>query len=274
MIYSVSAQDLIVTHGNDSIEGKITRMSIDTLFYSINEVSKWMPMSFVKSCQIGFFQMNENLAMKPKEKSRDYQKIRFALNGGYSYRVGKVPDGLDAERRDYIRKLKSGFHVGTDLSFYFNKKFGLRAKGIFSRASNSMEASITDLDGNFFSTIMSDQITISFIGPMLSMRLLDNTIHDHFMLNVSLGYMGYTNNVVLAYPYKLKGKTAGFLLDIGYDRTLTKNFAIGLQLSLIAGILTKYTLKSGSYWETVKLSQNSYESLIRIDASIGIRFGK
>jgi hypothetical protein len=86
--------------------------------------------------------------------------------------------------------------------------------------------------------------------------------------------MGYSNDKVLIDKYKLNGSTLRLSLDISYDIGLSDNLSLGFQISYLKGTLLKYKLNHGSTTETIDLDEGEYESLNRIDFSVGLRFGK
>ena len=93
-------------------------------------------------------------------------------------------------------------------------------------------------------------------------------------MNLSLGYMGYSNDKVIIDKYKMTGSTMGLSFDIGYDIGLSEKLSLGFQLSFLSGTLFEYDWNDGSTTETIDLEEGEYESLNRIDCSVGLRFGK
>lgn len=90
----------------------------------------------------------------------------------------------------------------------------------------------------------------------------------------SLGYMGYSNNKVIIDKYKMTGSTMGLSYDIGYNIGLSENVSLGFLISFISGTLFEYDWDDGTTKETIKLEKGEYESLSRIDFSVGLRFSK
>jgi len=204
----------------------------------------------------------------------DYQHFRFALNGGYSYMTAKIAESVPAELKNYTKELKSGYHFGGDITYYFTESLGFGGKCVVFKSSNSMNISIEDTYGDRVYGKMSDNITNLFIGPMFSTTFLDWNQNNAFILNLSLGYMGYKNNGVLIDKLIIKGNTMGFSWDIGYDISLSEKFSLGLQLSLTSGVLSKLKFSDGIRTETIKLEKGEHENLSRIDFSIGLRFNR
>ena len=171
--------------------------------------------------------------------------------------------------------MKSGYHFGCDLIYYFSEPLGFGFKFYQFKSSNSLDdIYIEDIDGNRTHGRLGDDLTISFIGPTFSTRLFNHDKSNAFLLNLSLGYMGYSNNKVIIDRYKMTGSTVGLSFDIGYDIGLSENLSLGFQVSYLSGTLFKYELNDGITTKTIDLEEREYESLNRIDFSIGLRFGK
>lgn len=86
--------------------------------------------------------------------------------------------------------------------------------------------------------------------------------------------MGYVNDAVFVDDFKISGITLGLSLGMGYDVKLSEDLSLGFQFSILRGLLTKYDLTDGGYTEEIQLEKDSYESLNRIDFSVGLVFGK
>jgi len=275
---SIFSQDLIVTNDGDSINCKITKVKTDNIYFTFkhkDEIrSTLLPVSNIKTHQFDYFQTSE----VPKEKVvgyENYQHFKIAINGGYSYQTAKVAESVPSDFKDYINELKSGYHFGGDLTYYFTEPLGFGFKYYLFKSSNSIDnIYLEDTDGNRTYGKMSDDLTISFIGPTFSTRLLSHDKKNAFLMNLSLGYMGYSNYKVIVDKYKMTGRTMGLSFDIGYDIGLSENLSLGFQISFLSGTLFEYDWNDGSTTETIDLEEGEYESLNRIDFSVGLRFSK
>ncbi len=238
---SVNAQDLILTNEGDSINCKITKVKKDNIYFSFkhkDEIRRTLlPLSHVKMLQYNFYQTSE----VPIEKVVDYenyQHVRISLNGGFSYQTAKIAESVPADFKDYVKQLKSGYHFGGDATYFFSEQLGFGFKYYLFKSSNSMDnIYLDDIYGNRRYGIMSDDLTISFIGPSFSTKLLNHNKSDAFLMNISLGYMGYLNDKVVIDKYKMTGSTIGYAIDFGYDIGLTENLSLGLQISFISGTI-------------------------------------
>ena len=86
--------------------------------------------------------------------------------------------------------------------------------------------------------------------------------------------MSYSDDKVIFTDYKITGNTIGTAVDLGYDIGVSENLSLGVQISAITGTLFKYDWNDGSSTETIKLEEGEYESLNRVDLSIGLRYSK
>lgn len=275
---SLQAQDLIITNEGDSLNCKITKIKTDNIYFTFKHKeeirSTLLPISQVNYYQYNFFQISE----VPSDKvggNEIYPHFRAGFNGGWSYRVAKLAESIPSDFEQYMKDLKSGYHYGLDLLYYFSEQLGFGFKYNVYRSKNNIDnVYVSRPDGSTQFGKMSDDISINFIGPFFSTRLLNANKENSFLFNLGIGYMGYMDKTVLITDYTIKGNTLGLCWDIGYDIGISKSMAIGFQLSYLIGTLTKYELNDGINTETIKLEKDNYENLSRIDLSIGLRFSK
>jgi hypothetical protein len=274
---SMRAQDLIVTNEGDSLNCKITKIKTDYLYFTFkykDEIrSTLLPLGQVKFHQYNYYQLSEVLADEVVGNDL-YPHIRAAINVGWSYRVAKLAENIPSDFEEYMSDLKSGYHYGFDVSYYFTEQLGLGFKYFNYKSKNEIDnIYVTPPSGPTQYGKMSDDISISFMGPIFSTRLLNADKKNSYLLNLGIGYMGYQDQAVLISDYTINGNTVGFCWDIGYDIGLSENLALGFQFSYMIGMLRQYELFDGVTTETVILEDN-FESLSRIDISIGLRFIK
>lgn len=270
------SQDLIVRDQGDSINCKITKVKKENIYFTFkhkDEIrSTLLPVSQIKTYKIDFYTHSE----VPKDKIvgyKNYEHFRIAVNGGYSYQIARVAKSVPADFKDYIKGLKSGYHWGGDITYYFSEPLGIGFKYYQFHASNSIDnLYVDDLNGNRRYGRMSDDLKITFIGPMFSTRILNGDKSKALIMNLAMGYMGYQSDKVIIDPFKMTGSTLGMTYDFGYDISLSKNLMLGFQVSLISGTLSKYDWNDGKTTQTFKLETGEYESLHRIDLSVGLRF--
>ncbi len=274
-----TAQDLVVTPEGDSLNCKITKVKNNYVYFTFvhqNEVrNTLLPVSQVAGYQYNYF----DSAILPVEYRHDksaFPRWRLSFNGGFSYRLGKLPPGIDPSLKPYLKDLKSGAHYEAGVSYYFSEQLGagLRYNHFLSKASAD-NIYVTPPNGQTQYGSMSDNIGITWFGPLFSTRLLNGKKTGAVVLDVGIGYAGYRNkSVLLNENLSFKGGTAGLYWGIGYDIGLSKGTALGLQFGYTAASLTKYRISNGFRTETIELDKDNYESLSHIDLSVGLRFGK
>lgn len=278
-ISSSHAQDLIVTNEGDSLNCKITKQDTDYIYFTFNHKGEirntLLEISSILSFQNNYYAKPEIPRGKSMVK-HSYPKIRIAVQGGWSYRIAKVPVGLESFYEDYIRQLKSGYNLGADFNYFITESLGLGFKYNYFNSKNRIdEVYVENEDGSMESGPMEDNININFYGPSLTSRVLSVNKNSAFITAVGLGYLSYKNKAYFIDDnLTISGNTFGMVLDLGYDIGLSEQMALGLQLSFTLGTLRKLEIDYGNYIDTIELESESYENLSRIDLSIGLRFIK
>lgn len=65
-------------------------------------------------------------------------QARITLQGGYTYRTGSIPDGIDQATEDHFKNLKNGYHLGTDINYFWNEKHSLGVSASYSQAKSTL----------------------------------------------------------------------------------------------------------------------------------------
>lgn len=266
------AQDLIVTTEGDSINCKITKEKDGFVYFLYSRdgsiESTVLKSDAIRSHARDYFSYSE--VPDATAQRRVFRPWRMALQGGYSYQTGKLDPSVPADFKDYTNELRSGFHLGLDAARYFNDVLGVGLKvSLLRQANEENEVWIDDGSGQRYGR-MSDDITTLFVAPTFANRYLSSDKKHAFIMNVSLGYLNYTNKAVLVDPVVMKGGTVGAAIDVGYDIAVSNNFQLGLQLSYTGGALSRYTING----QQIELEQESRLGLNRIDVSVGLRLVK
>jgi hypothetical protein len=223
---------------------------------------------------------------KSVQKSFDNQMITYngakkesnfllLANIGQSFRVAATPKGLGSEQREYMKKLKSG--LSYDFSAYYLKdsQTGIGIKyNVYKSDGLLQNQEITFKDGTKEIGSVSDDITISFIGPSFIISENENAKTGEANLELALGYISYKDQARLAsQKFTIKGGNLGMIGGMGYHFRLTPHFLIGPQVNFVGGVLKKFKLVySDGRSETIKLNDDELENLWRIDLSIGAKF--
>ncbi|MEI6556009.1 MAG: hypothetical protein WCL70_10485 [Paludibacter sp.] len=207
-----------------------------------------------------------------------YSHLRFALNGGYAYNLGKDVPTLDTRIQTYDNQMKSGLNFGAEINYFVvNGQMGIGVNYETVSSQNSLSG-VTHLNsGQIFSNNkLSDNLNIQYIGPMytcISRQITKTGIKDALIINVGMGNLSYSDSKIVDLKnYKITGSALGTYYSIGYDRFISKNMALGIQLSLITGMLGNYDRFDGTSTTHIQLDNNSYQSLSHVSLSVGLRF--
>ncbi|XOV93803.1 MAG: hypothetical protein ACFHWX_03635 [Bacteroidota bacterium] len=251
----IYCQDLIVTSENDSIKSKISKVDEDKIYFSFKST---------KGTINTFLSHNNVLKFDYDFYKKPYSSFRAAFDFGFSYRIARIHEDVPSYLIDHAKKLKSGFNFGVNLSHFFNQKNGIGLK--YSLHSSKANERIFGLPWG--SSTIDDKIGITYIAPYYTRRVMNNAFNKAWFFNIGLGYLYYENIGKLFSEFNLTGETIGFNLDIGHDFNVTENFGLGFQISYVIGTLTEF--KDGS--TSISLNEKDYESLNRLDLTMGIRF--
>ncbi|MDD6210350.1 MAG: hypothetical protein PUB21_07085 [Bacteroidales bacterium] len=264
---SVHAQDLIITAESDSIKCHITKVEEDFISFSYLKEGKTEYTSIKKndinSYQFAYFEKKEI----PKRKSYSFRPShwRILFRGGYSWMTGAIGDGTNIYK-DYARGFKHGYHVGTEIDYFFGEYFGLGGKFTFYNNKNELNLSSVGEKGK-----MSDNAKYLYIAPNFVGRLMDRKGKNTVFFDFSLGYFSYHNDGVVQYEKIMTDwKCAGIQIGIGYERALSKNFSIGGGFSLLRACTKKlkYTAMGKKWTEEL----DELKDFDRLDFSLLLVF--
>lgn len=275
----LQAQDLIVTKKGDSINCKITKLKKESIHFIFkhkksNEIrNTLLALNDVTKYQYNFYKTKE-ISDNYKSTGSTESKFQFDIYGGYSYRTSKIEEGQEDFLIDYIKGLKSGYHFGIDATYFMSESMGFGLKFNKSMASNHLNNVYvynedTEIIGEGF---IEDNISLTFLGVTYVSKLVHGEKENAFYYGLGLGYLGYYNKKeIVIESIKLKGSTFGTSFDVGYNFSISPKLALGLRFSAIGGRLFRVTTEySNGTTEVFKYPDNNYESLYRIDLSIGL----
>jgi Outer membrane protein beta-barrel domain len=273
---ALRAQDLIVTSKGDSVNCLITKVSKEHIYFVYKNGEKatktLMPVNQVTSHKKKYFD-HSALPAQTVRAYGDYPKFRLSFQGGWSYRVAKVADVGDAALKEYIKGLKSGFHLGVDGAFFFTENYGAGLKYAYFNAKNEIgNVTVTTSTGESKTGLMRDKVNIHYFAPEFWSRYFFADDKLVLLAGASIGYLRYNDNAVLVDPLTISGGTVGLGFDIGLDYMITPHFGIGANLGLIGGSIGSLKYNDGTGEREVNLDDNQRENLTRLDVSAGVRW--
>lgn len=198
---------------------------------------------------------------------------RFAVHGGGGYVLAPVSNDLEPILYSHAKDMKWGFSYGADAICFFGSNIGAGIKFHNLHVGHQMPITVTYDDGSSRSGSLEDRVHIIFLGPVLSSRLPHNNNRNVFYSHIGVGYVMYTDKAVVIDPYRAEGDTIGFLAELGYDISLAKNLALGLNLTYMGASLSHYTVTNNKgQMAQVDLEKGKYDGLGHLTLSLGLRY--
>lgn len=277
-LVQANSQDLIVTGKGDSLNCKITKIKSDFIHFTFkfeNEIrNTLLPVEKIKYYKRDFYAEPEVPIEKVKDVSGDYKKIKIGGYGGLSFRTAKVSENAPDDFEQYLNELKSGFHFGGDFYYFFSENIGVGFKYSMYHSTNSIDnIYIDDGNGQGRTGQLRDKITIHYFGPAVS-ATFGASEKALLFTNFSMGYLSYKDKATIITDFTLSGGTLGLVFDFGVDVPVDKNLSVVFVCGFTLGTLNQFKYKDATQSMTIKLDKENYESLTRIDLSVGLRFSK
>ena len=280
IVSNLYSQDLIITNDGDTLNCKITSDKGDYLrfnyMYEDDFRKTLIAKSDVKAYAFNHFAESE-ITKEFKQKKSDYQHFRLSANGGFSYRTGRISSDLSGEMEDYMKELKWGKHFSADASWFISESLGFGVKYSRFMSSNSLLNVSADIDGNGLLDYgnIKDNISISFVGPMVSTVFNSYNKKNAFFGSWGLGYLSYHDNgEMVGSEAELNGSTLGMVGDLGYQIGISENLSLAITFSYTLGVLSKIDQTLQGQTRTYKLDDDNKENLGRLDLSLGLVFHK
>lgn len=174
------------------------------------------------------------------------RQLRFALDAGYSYRIGKIVDEIPDE---FARKMRSGVHYGAELLYFHAHAWGFGAK-FQGRSFNAELGSVKDKTNTIYA------------APMVVSRVFDKKNRNAWIFGFSVGYLHFKEEVTAGNVSESisKGGLAS-TVEIGYDIRVSKRSFVGFKITLNGG-----SVDIDTYGDKKR------ENVSSLDISAGLRF--
>ena len=208
------------------------------------------------------------IASTTVKEVHDVSHWRISAGIGYGHRLGRIAES-DANTRDYLKSLSNGLAYNFDACYYFSESLGAGLKHSVYSDSESVPGTVTYNDGTMESGTFSDNIRISFTGPIMSLRNVSSDENRTFVFNYGIGYAAYKDKAgIPGNSFVMKGHTLGQFLELAYGVALNRHLSASLHLSLTSGLLTSVDYTYGDYTVHQKLEKENFESLTSISAGL------
>lgn len=217
-------------------------------------------------CLPVFSQINEATPQREVEYQQDYKyrDFRFAVGGGYAYRVGTIEKSNDRIIDDMNKKLRHGFTIDTDAQYFFKETWGLGLNANMSSFSTSGSGfTIPDLEGTINSYDETQRVI--YVGPSFAMRL----VTGKFLLlgTIGVGAIFYADNMTIN-GVEVNGTktTFGTNISLSGEYKMNNKMGIGLKLSSTGGSIDSMNFQGQ------KFDSDETISLDNIGVSIFLSF--
>lgn len=192
-----------------------------------------------------------------------YKDFRFAIGGGYAYRLGKEEKTGNAALDAMNKKLRHGFTVDADAQYFFKETWGLGLNANFYSASTSGEnIRLPDVDN---AMNLKEVQSVIYIGP----SFVGRNESEKFMLitNIGLGPIFFNTDMNFS-GQSLVGKqtTLGVNAGIAGEYKLNGKTGIGLKLSYVMGTINSINI------EGQKIQKEQEVSVSNLMATLFISF--
>lgn len=194
-----------------------------------------------------------------------YNNFRFAIGGGYAYRLGKIEKMGDAALDAMNKKLRHGFSVDAEAQYFFKETWGLGLNANICIANSSAQnIKLPNLDN---AVNLKTTQNFIFFGPSLVSR--QET--DKFLLisNVGFGPLFFTeDNNFSGVNVVAKKTTFGMNAGIAGEYKMNQKTGIGLKLSYVMGTIDNANIEG----QNVSLEDNKQVSVSNLIATLFISF--
>ena len=95
----------------------------------------------------------------------NYKDFRFAIGGGYAYRLGKIAKTGDSKIDDMNKKLRHGFTIDADAQYFFKESWGLGLNANYCSANTSGDNITITLPGIDRSVNYKETQSFLYVGP-------------------------------------------------------------------------------------------------------------
>jgi hypothetical protein len=181
---------------------------------------------------------------------------RISFYGGGGYLFKPLNSIVSFDFPPYIKKLQIGYVYGAEIIVYPKDVIGLGLMYSIFHDNYSLPAMHDE-----------DNFSATYFGAVLSLKQQAGWKPLKFIYCFSLGYLSNSNTGSQSgAPWNADGSSIGGSAEAGFDLKVTKNMAIGVNLSIVGGSIKSYDLNGA----TIILSRP--DNLLRADLTGGLRF--
>lgn len=173
----------------------------------------------------------------------NYKDFRFAIGGGYAYRLGKDEKTGDAGLDNMSKELRHGFAIDAEAQYFFKDTWGLGLNANFCSANGSAgNVQFPDLD---HAVNYKETQNIIYFGPSFVSR--NETEKFLFISHIGFGPVFF--NVDMNYSgQSITGNkaTLGVNAGIAGEYRINNKTGLGLKLSYVTGSIDKINIENSN----------------------------
>ncbi len=182
---------------------------------------------------------------------QNYKDFRFAIGGGYAYRLGKTEKTGNQAVDDMNKKLRHGFTVDADAQYFFKESWGLGLNANYCSANTSGDnVTIPGIDQ---SVNYKETQNFLYVGP----SFVGRNESDKFLLitNVGIGPLFFKADMNLnGRNFIGKKTTLGVNAGVAGEYKVSSKTGIGLKLSYVMGTIDNIDVEGQNVKSDEKIS--------------------
>jgi len=212
--FSAAAQDFLVTVNYDTLNCKMGKMKDD--FYPITFVMDDEKMTgLIHKDSVFFYKKNIFRGLDDNRLRPWYPLVEIGFDAGVAHQFGtfRIDDDLTDKNEFGAR---TGFHAGSDLTYYVSKQIGYGVKYNFR-------------------SLLGGDIRYQYVGPLMAFRFPKKNKPDHLFFSVSggIGWMNQKNAPIqrdlVRTRIEMHAKAVTGDVTVGYHYKLSKHAAIRIK---------------------------------------------
>lgn len=185
------------------------------------------------------------------QNAGNYKDFRFAIGGGYAYRLGKLEKTGNTAIDDMNKKLQHGFTVDADAQYFFKESWGLGLNANYCSANTSGDnVTIPGIDQ---SVNYKETQNFLYVGP----SFVGRNESEKFLLITSVGVGALFFNADMNFSGRnLTGKktTLGVNAGIAGEYKVSSKTGVGLKLSYVLGTIDGMNVEGQNVKSDEKIS--------------------
>jgi len=224
------AQDIIITQKGDSIHCKVSQITNNNTYFTINQTISHLPSSEVSSIIFSSFETSKK---KSNTKAKNaLNEMKIVLKYGIGKRTAELHPSITNNFTDYYTDLNSGVVKGFNAEIFLNRTYAIGFQYSIFTSYNRMDGvSVFDeVNQEYLYGNLIDDISIEFYGPSIVSRYY--FFNNKFQLTslFSVGKTEYRNKAVVINRYNMTGFTIGFATDLNLEYKIAKHISLGCGL--------------------------------------------